>query len=253
MDTALIVALVAGGVSLLSAAGNVRTLRKNAERANENARAIEEMRAATELGRQKEQRLRDISRYSEPLAKAAYDLQSRIYNILCGSFLETFLAHGNAREKQYAIENTTYVSSQFFCWSEIVRTDIQLISLESDDLTLKLSHLQDRISSLWGTDAHGQCLRVFSGERRAIGEALILSGPQGCRCLGYGAFLKTFGRGKEPLLDALRDDIAALCEGPAAATGRLVALQHALIDLLGLLDPEGVRFAWSRRSRVMLA
>jgi hypothetical protein len=251
MDTALVVALMAGGVSLASAAANVWSSRKNAERASDNARALERLRAATEQEREKERRLLEISRYSEPLAKAAYDLQSRIHNILVRAFIDTFLVRGTPREKEYAVQNTAYVISQFFCWSEIVRTDIQLISLEDDDETLKLSHLQDDISTLWSTDHHGPCLRVFSGEQRAIGEALILSGAQGHRCLGYGAFLKTFTPGVEPLVDFLRSDIANLVNGSAPALDRLVSVQHKLIDLLDLLDPEVVRFPRSRRSRVI--
>ena len=68
--------------------------------------------------------------------------------------------------------------------------------------------------------------------------------------MGYGAFLKTFNKGVNPLVDALRGDVAWLGNGLSQATDRLTNLQHALIDLLTILDPNYLRFPENRRSKL---
>jgi hypothetical protein len=67
--------------------------------------------------------------------------------------------------------------------------------------------------------------------------------------MGYGAFLKAFSYDANPLIDALREDVKLLDSSLGQATERLTNLQHALIDLLNILDPEYIRFPESRRSK----
>jgi hypothetical protein len=91
--------------------------------------------------------------------------------------------------------------------------------------------------------------RIFAGEQRALGEALLQTVSRGPECMGYGAFLKAFDRGANPLVDAVRADVAAMGDRLHLATERLTELQHALIDLLAMLDPEHRRFPADRRSK----
>ena len=67
--------------------------------------------------------------------------------------------------------------------------------------------------------------------------------------MGYGAFLKAFDKGANPLINSIRADVNSLDKGLAQATERLKKLQHALIDLLKMLDPEYLRFPEKRRSK----
>jgi hypothetical protein len=262
METAVIVAIISGLFALGSATANYlvmlrnvdrtnTTLRDNSEQTNQNARMLEELRRENDEAKEERQRYREITRYSEPLARAAYDLQSRIYNIIQNGFIDVFLVKGNVRERSYAVDNTTFVIAQFLCWSELVRRDIQFIRLERDDLTLKLSHLQDSITWTWSTDGYAPCLRLFGGEQRAVGEALIRAGSEGPQGLGYGGFLKELPRGTHQLIDAIRDDVEVLAAGLHNARSRLIALQNALIDLLELLDPDRLRFPQQRRERLI--
>ena len=92
-------------------------------------------------------------------------------------------------------------------------------------------------------------MRIFAGEQRAFGEILIQTGRRGPECMGYGAFLKTFGPGVDPLIDAIRADVARLGSDLPQAADRLTRFQHALIDLLQLLDPQTIRFPPERRSK----
>jgi hypothetical protein len=67
-----------------------------------------------------------LTRYREPLAAAAFDLQSRLYNILRLDFFEKF---GNDIERsEDAVETTLLRLAQYFGWTEILRRDIQFLS-----------------------------------------------------------------------------------------------------------------------------
>jgi hypothetical protein len=124
-----------------------------------------------------------------------------------------YLVRGNEREKSYVINNTVFLIAQYQCWSEEVRRGIQFIDLGKSGETRKLSRLQDNIYSLWGTDAYPPVLRIFAGEQRAIGDALIQTDGKGLQvseCIGYGPFLKIFTPGTNPLIDALRADVVLL-------------------------------------------
>lgn len=249
MDVKLVVAVIAGSVALLSAFGTIASSIWIAGRTNSNARAIKNLEFENEQRRAADLRQKEISAFSEPLSRAAYDLQSRIYNVLRGGVLG-FLTHGNDRERSYVVENTVFLIAQYLCWSELVRREIQFIDLGRNEETRQLQRLQDNIYGIWGTSNFPSTFRIFAGEQRAIGEALIQSGHRGPECMGYGAFLKAFERGKDPLIDALREDAASLAMNVQTVAPRLTAIQHALIDLLGLIDPDYLRFPKTRRSKV---
>jgi hypothetical protein len=78
----LVVAIIAGIVALVSAAGTIWSSIRNAERSDANARAIAQLKFESDRLKLAAQRDREIANFKEPLARAAYDLQSRIFNIL---------------------------------------------------------------------------------------------------------------------------------------------------------------------------
>ena len=126
MKTELSVALIAGAISLLTAGGTLWS----SFQANVNAADIEKLKIEKERRSAAEQRERETSRYKEPLLRSAYDLQSRLYNILKQGFLDVYLSKGDDREKTYAVENTTFAIAQYFCWSEALRREVQFTDLE---------------------------------------------------------------------------------------------------------------------------
>ena len=164
-----------------------------------------------------------------------------------------FFATGNDREQLYAVQNTVFLIARFQCWSELTRRGIQFIDLGQNEKTRELLRLQDSIYSLWSTPAYSRVLRIFAGEQRAIGEALIQTDDKGLEqseCIGYGTFLKRFTRGANPLIDALRADVELMGTHGIDAYERLKSIQNALIDLLLMLDPEYIRFPADRRTKV---
>ena len=178
-------------------------------------------------------------------------MQSRIYNIIKSDFLNAYLKNGDRRPRLYAIRNTLFVIAQYFAWTELVRREIQFIDLGADEQTRKLTELQDSIYSIWQTNAYGDPLfRIFAGEQRAIGERLIREGPRGPECMGYASFLDFCKQHPDPLLCAVETDVAALGAHLRQALPRLIALQHALVDLLVFLDPSSVRFPQKNRTKL---
>jgi hypothetical protein len=240
----LLVALISGAVALSSGAlavwGQSRSAQLSAK--------LEELRLAEQRRIESEKAL---SHYREPLARAAYDLQSRLYNILEQGLIPAYFDNGDERERSYVVDNTAFLVAQYFAWTEIIRRDIQYIDLGQDKQTRQLARLQDDIYALFQTDRFDRMFRVFAGEQRAIGERMIRDGRRGPECAGYGAFLDQLTKAPDPLLEPVRQDVRNLSTQLVIARPRLVALQNALIDLLAFLDPDFIRFPKERRTKVI--
>ncbi|HME33165.1 MAG TPA: hypothetical protein VKG65_10465 [Terriglobales bacterium] len=235
----IISAVVAVGAAVIAIWGQVRVKKVELDLAFQKAEA--DRRAETE---------KTARRFREPLGRAAYDLQSRIFNIVKVGFLDLYLQKGDKRTRSYATKNTLFVIAQYFAWAELVRREIQFIDLGADEQTRKLTELQDNIYAIWQTTEYDPLLRIFAGEQRAIGERLIREGPRGPECMGYASFLDFCKEHPDPLLCALEAEITALGPSLERAIPRLVALQHSLLELLAFLDPAEVRFPKRRRMKL---
>ena len=182
----IISAVVAVGAAVIAIWGQVRVKRVEADLALQKAEA--DRRAETERLERK---------FREPLGRAAYDLQCRLFNIVArpddehpqrGRFLDIYLRGGDERTRNYAVTNTLFLIAQYFAWTELVRREIQFIDLGADEQTRQLTWLQDNIYSTWQSDEHGPLLRIFAGEQRAIGERLIREGARGQSAWGMRHF-----------------------------------------------------------------
>lgn len=243
MNIELIVGLLAGAFALVAGAlavwGQIRSTRLSAEM--ELLKMAEQRRIESEKA---------VARYREPLARAAYDLQSRLYNLLAGNMLSKHYINGDERARNYVVDNTVYLIAQYLAWTEIIRTDIQFINLGKDEDTRQLARLQDNLYAIFQSSETGSLLRLFAGEQRAIGERMLCKGERGQECMGYAAFLDRLAENPDPLIEALRADVHQLAQRLPEARPRLLLLQHALIDLLAFLDPDFIRFPKERRGKV---
>jgi hypothetical protein len=245
MDKTLIPGMISSVVAIGAAAiavwGQLRVKRVEAQLDLQKAEAGR--RAETE---------QTARRFREPLGRAAYELQSRIFNIIQGGFLTMYLEGGDSRTRTYAINHTLFVIAQYFAWTELIRREIQFIDLGADEETRKLAQLQHKIYSNWQTDKYAPLLRVFGGEQHAIGERVIWEGPRGPQCMGYAAFLDYLESDPDPLICALKADVESLGPCLEQALPRLTELQHSLIDLVVFLDPEAIRFPKKNRIKIDL-
>jgi hypothetical protein len=114
MDKTLILGIVSSVVAISAAVisvwGQLRVKRVEAQ--------LELQRA--EAGRRAETE-QTARRFREPLGRAAYELQSRIFNIITRGFLTTYLQDGDGRTRSYAINHTLFVITQYFAWTELIR------------------------------------------------------------------------------------------------------------------------------------
>ncbi|MFJ1911137.1 hypothetical protein ACIOGX_04265 [Streptomyces sp. NPDC088147] len=205
-----------------------------------------------------------MSRYRDALLWAAFDLQSRIFNILRGyqvdlrgrrGFTSAFLLAGTEEQALYVKRSTAFLFAEYLGWAEIFRRDLQFLDLGSNRANQRIMFTLNRVSRSLG-DAHtsdAECFRIFRTDQRAIGEIMIDpdSEPGDRRCIGYATFCAqltvegAFSEWTQELLDHV--ELAA--REPDKARDRLVRIQHQLIDLIDLLDAEGRRFPSAERSR----
>lgn len=69
-----------------------------------------------------------MSQVRDPLLWAAFDLQSRIFNIVDQFFLRAYFLHGSEEERAYAKRSTVFVFAQYLAWMEIVRRRVQFLA-----------------------------------------------------------------------------------------------------------------------------
>jgi hypothetical protein len=257
---AIVIACIAGAVSLTSAYV-VERIRQRGERdrlaqdrelekfRSDGAVALEQLRGQLTREMSKETKAEEvnqlIAKYRDPLLRSAYDLQSRIYNIYRPG------GYKGGRDPEYFRLNTLFLFAEFLAWLEIIRRDIQFLDVgavqQAKDLSRALQAVQSRLAAT--AEPHDD-LYLYRGQQRAIGELMLVriegqssAGPR-YECMGYAAFVaaqetpvfaKWFTR--------LGDAIASL---PGHQPERLVRVQHALVDLIDLLDPGHDRFAANR-------
>jgi hypothetical protein len=258
---AIVIACISGIVSIASALG-VERLRQRSEMAKlAQGKELEKFRSdsAIELEKFRTQSNKDlvektrtdeanrvIARYRDPLLRSAYDLQSRIYNIYRpGGFT-------GGRDPEYFRLNTLFLFAEFLAWLEVIRREIQFLDLgavqETKIISRALQQIQHELATT--TVLRDDDLYLYRGEQRAIGELMLVraegftaSGPQ-YECMGYAAFVAAQGTAAfANWFTRLGDAISQL---PQKRSERLVWVQHALIDLIDLLDPGHDRFEWGR-------
>jgi hypothetical protein len=185
---------------------------------------------------------RVLAKFREPLVDAAYELQSRLYNIIQLDFLRRYYLDGEEAEREYAIENTVYVVAQYFAWVEILRHEIQFLNFSELERTRAVADRLRAVVHAFQSDdpALGNEFRLWRGEQRAIGERMMVRNGDVVTCRGYAAFVEREDRTLTRFLARVRTDLAAM-----AATGpppRVHELQRMLVALVRELDPHGVRY-----------
>jgi hypothetical protein len=226
-----------GGViaAAVSAAVAVRQSRSNADLARLNSELQAEVQARTALFERDLRAEEVLARYREPLAAAAFDLQSRLYNILCLNFFAKF---GGDHERCAIAEDTTlFRLAQYLGWTEILRRDIQFLNFPEADDTRRVSHLQSQIRQRLLTDTYGPVMMIWGDEQRAIGEQMIVEEHDKVMCMGYARFHDDYGTRFAPWCERLRPELQS-----QAARDRLREVQGLLCELVETLDANRVRY-----------
>jgi hypothetical protein len=250
MSTAIVIAAISGGVSLLAAGLsflNSRSVAKLESRLEEQRRAKSKQEQAAELR----------ARYRDPLLSAVFDLQSRLFNVVRKTFLVRYARAGDDASRAYAVESTLYVLAEYLGWVEVIRREIQFLDLGDELANRRWVGALEQVRDILARDDLDPALRVFRAEQRAIGELMTLVVPdaEGARrheCLGYASFVTRLGEPEfSRWFEKLRADLELLAREAESHLERPVLLQNALVDVLDMLDPDCVRFAAERRDRLL--
>ena len=245
MSTQIAVSLISAVVALVSIYLSTRASRRTAK---------------LTFDLTKEQKVEEVmSRYREPLVRAAFDLQSRIYNIIRQGFLSRYGAKGREHEREYARDNTLFLFGEYFGWVEILRRDVQFLDLGDVERNRRLVARLDSVGDTFASDRKisDRTFRVFKGEQRALGELMsptdpAVKGEPRTLCIGYAAFRARLRDDRDfaHWFGPLREDVEALIEGGDPSYERLTKLQHALVDLIDFLDDPPTRFLAEYRSKL---
>ena len=247
--TAIIAAIVAVISAIVSIYGQMRV-------AQLSDRLAKQREAASRVA----QTSALMSKYRDPLLRAAMDLQSRLFNIRQNRVLQNF-DQRSLSEQNYLISNTLYVFAEYFGWIEILRREIQFLDLGDLELNRHLSELLVNITKAFGTSQFSgkgnsdPTFQLFNGEQRAIGEIMMKSHSSdqmlGYECMGYAAF---FQKMSEPdfarWFIKLKEDLVLIIKESKIGGERLVLIHSRLIDLIDFLDPHCVRVPLKYRTKI---
>lgn len=198
--------------------------------------------------------------FREPLLQAAFNLQSRIYNIIELDFFERFLSERSTNEeREYARLYTMYLFAQYFCWWEIIRSHSQFLDPRNNQFNRtvmrKIEAVRDTFAE--STTIQDPTFRLFRGEQRALGEVMLtpIADPQPgaprWECRGYAAFVQALECEQvERWFRRLREDIAVTARDRRGHDARLRLLQWRLMDVVDVLDPDSLRVPVHQRERV---
>jgi hypothetical protein len=143
-----------------------------------------------------------------------------------------------------------FVLAEYLGWVEILRRGVQFLDLGDVERNRRLVDRLEAISRVLLSDREypNAIFRVFRGEQRAMGELMVdaatSSESSSGQCVGYAAFVAKLEQ--EPSFARwfakLEDDVQQLAADPSRSYDRLVALQHALMDLIDFLDDPPTHF-----------
>ncbi|HEV7741345.1 MAG TPA: hypothetical protein VGO65_02915 [Pseudolysinimonas sp.] len=208
--------------------------------------SIRTQRLSHQLEEEREARLEEQSaikaaeRVYEPLAQAAAELQSRIFNIVESGWLG--VQHRYASHGDYAATSTAYLFAQYFGWIEARRQAV-LTSSGEGGRDLSVQRVIDGVLAVLRRSEGSEGFLFFTTEQRAIGELMLTwevhteTGVRIPHVMGYAAFTERFATdaGFSPWFAPVTTGLDLIAKGD---NSRLVSIQHALVRLIDELDPK---------------
>ncbi len=199
-------------------------------------------------------------KFREPLLQAAFNLQTRIYNILELDFFDRFLGECNSpEEREYAMKHTLYVIAQYFCWVEVLRRDSQFIDPRNDERNRSVAWALEGVRETFcdSITMSDPTFRLFRGQQRALGEVMLVPVPDPppgvprWECLGYAAFVEGLDDSRmAKWFSQLREDIDTVSRDLVRHDTRLRLVQRELMNLIDVMDPDARRVPLNMRNRV---
>ena len=190
--------------------------------------------------RDEESAIKAAERVYEPLAQAAAELQSRLYNIVETGWvplMKRYESHGD-----YAITSTAFLFAHYFGWIEARRQAV-LSSSGEGRRDEEVQRLIDGVLKILRRSDDSEGFLFFTSEQRGIGELMCEwrahpeTGARTVTVMGYAAFRRRFN--DEPdFATWFGPVIAGMALVARGDVRRLVDIQAALVALIDMLDPK---------------
>lgn len=231
MDVAVVVALIAAGVGVLTAVAGLLTALITSGRQSRTAQNLARLQEELKAQTREEERLHaareELNRYREPLLAAARDVAHRLGNIRQGFFL-TYLHHADDRRLLIALRSTLYRFGRYWAVVESLYESVSELRFASEEDTRKVAALLAGIGSTFASDTYGSPqFMVWREEQRGIADLMrekTRAGEGGV--IGFASFMGTYETKMVAWFSELERDLQA----ENASTSR------KLEDLQGLFD-----------------
>ena len=189
--------------------------------------------------RERESALAAARRVYEPLAQAAAELQSRIYNMVSTDWLT--LTRRYEQHGDYVQSSTAFLFAHYFGWIEARRQAV-LTSSGAGDRDAVVSAAINQVRETLRESEHDEGFLFFNVEQRAIGELMfswdvIGDTDRQPHVLGYAAFCKRY-REEVDFRDWFQPVEIGVQHIADSSLGRLKEIHAELLDLIKVLDPE---------------
>ncbi|MGI9085309.1 MAG: hypothetical protein ACR2FE_08435 [Aeromicrobium sp.] len=204
------------------------------------ARISHELEADRERHHEEESALKAAQGVYEPLAQAAAELQSRIFNIVETGWVgivKRYESHGD-----YTETSTAFLVAHYFGWIEARRQAVLSSSGKGDRDEIVQGCIDKVVKTLRRSEV-GEGFLFFAAEQRAIGELMFSWQPtrnvEMCEphVMGYAAFDRRYR--EDPEFRRWFDPVGAgIARVSAGDNRRLIDIHHALVDLILALDPK---------------
>ena len=204
------------------------------------ARIRHELEAERERRQQEQSALKAAQGVYEPLAQAAAELQSRIYNIVETGWVgivKRYESHGD-----YTETSTAFLFAHYFGWIEARRQAV-LSSSGKGERDEAVQACIDQVVKTLRRSEVGEGFLFFAAEQRAIGELMFSweatrhAESREPRVTGYAAFAQRYREDTN-----FRHWFEPIATGIDRAAGgdnqRLIDIHRALVDLILALDPK---------------
>jgi hypothetical protein len=203
-------------------------------------RLSHELESEREARQAEQSAIKAAERVYEPLAQAAAELQSRIFNIVETGWIgmqKRYESHGD-----YAVASTAFLFAHYFGWIEARRQAVLSSSGEGGRDLVVQRLIDDVLKTLRRSD-DSEGFLFFTTEQRAIGELMLTwetipdSAVRIPHVAGYAAFVKRYRHDEEfrVWFSPIDTGMTLVSKGD---NHRLVAIQHALVALIDALDPK---------------
>ncbi len=204
------------------------------------ARIRSELDAEQERRKEEKSALKAAQAVYEPLAQAAAELQSRIYNIVETGWVGIVKRYESHHD--YTETSTAFLFAHYFGWIEARRQAV-LSSSGEGGRDEEVQRLIDGVLNTLRRNEYGEGFLFFSAEQRAIGELMFswrstrnadLLEPH---VMGYASFVGHY-REDEDFRRWFTSIEAGIDRVSKGDNRRLIDIHHALVDLILALDPK---------------